>query len=643
MTTPDQLAFDFAIVTSPSTPTDDAMGALLTIPDTDPSKRLVRRARKSFVKVSDVPSRQFELPRADASEIAGQVISPQLEEVIAPAQRPANFAEALALVAASGVFTDAQLCKHRSHVTVAAKALQKVSRAPDIALLPCDPRMLRKALITFHPAQARIKKKQWQSILSGLRRILRATGWIQPRVRHRTRSPAWEALLSDIREPGQLDAIRRIANFCTETGVEPNEITDDTFALYTEHLERDFLTLSHRGVAVSARQTWRRVCRERPALGIPVLPRLTQYNLITTRRSELPASFHASVDAYLARCASPDPFDVDCGRALAAETLRKRSGYIFLGAQYLMDSGRLPDQLDHIRKICTPDAFSQIMREQFRRHSPDGKSWPAGAKPMASHFATMAQQIGDLPDADLAQLRKLASHIPKSKAGFPKKTRERLAVFDDERVLRDFVKLPAVLWQEAMDLARAGKVRPARAKARCAIALAILLAKPLRIGELVGVDFVRDFRRDPKGRIVSLYIGGERTKTGVPIEALIDSHLGKRISKYYEQFVRPITTSNNHFLFMSGSSGQISGNNMSSSLKLEIWRHLGIVFNSHLARGLVATIIMDSDPNGGPIAQRMLGHQHLHTTVAHYGMARGRAAQRQYEGFLWRALRGRNS
>ena len=92
-----------------------------------------------------------------------------------------------------------------------------------------------------------------------------------------------------------------------------------------------------------------------------------------------------------------------------------------------------------------------------------------------------------------------------------------------------------------------------------------------------------------------------------------------------------------------GKVGHVTGNNFAQGLSREIWRHLGIKFNSHLARALVATIILDADPNGGPIAQRMLGHQHLETTIRHYGMQRGRAAQRQYEQFLARTLRGRAS
>lgn len=259
---------------------------------------------------------------------------------------------------------------------------------------------------------------------------------------------------------------------------------------------------------------------------------------------------------------------------------------------------------------------------------------------MASHLQTMAGQIGELTDADLAQVRKLAGRVPKAKGGFPRKTRERLAAFDDERVLRDFYRLPQVLWREAAEFAEADKLRQARAKAKYAIALAILLIKPLRISELASLDFRGDFRRDRKGRIIGLLIPGERTKTGVPIEAAIDATFGRRIAEYFERFVLPAAVGATS-LFPRRGAGHVTGAELGQGLAREVRRHLGITFNSHLARALIATIILDADPDAVAVAQRMLEHTHVETTIRHYGMQRGRAAQRQYEQLLARTLRGR--
>lgn len=562
---------------------------------------------------------------------------------VAPAARPVHFGEALALIEASGLLSDAQLRKHRSYVTVTAKALQKVDRNPDLTLLPCEPRQLRKALEGFHPAQAHIKNRQWIDILSGLRRIQRATGWLRPKERRCRRTGTWNVFVGCANSKGLVEALRRFANFCTEIAVEPAEVTHDTFERYLDYLEQNTMTRNPRGSVRSTRAAWNKLCRQHPELGVAPLPKRPRYNLVATRAEELPHSFHKRVEAYLARCAAPDPFDLDFSRPLAAETLRERKTYIYLGIQYLLESGVSADQLNDLSAICSPDAIRQILREQFRRHSPDGQSWPPGAKPMVSHFATMAAQIGRLSDAELAEIRKLVERVPKPKRGFPKKTRERLAVFDDERVLRDFVALPAVLWKEAMELEKSGRWQTARAKAKYAIALAILLTKPLRIGELASVDFTTDFRRDRKGRINLLYIPGDRTKTGNPAEAALDDILGKRIGEYFERFARPTSGAAGSFLFPSGTARHVNSANFASGLKKEIWRHLGIQFNSHLARALVATIILDADPNAGPIAQRMLGHMDVETTYRHYGLQRGRAAQRQFEAFLSRALRGGRS
>jgi hypothetical protein len=565
------------------------------------------------------------------------------QTMIAASERPANFAAALTMIEDRGLFTSSLLRKHRSFVMVVARAAQKVDRAPDLTILPCEPRLLRKALESFHPARARIKTTQWQSILSGLRRILRLTGWLGRVSNSFVRTAAWENVLKDITNEIHHACISRFANFPTSIGIDPTGVDHGIFDRYCEWLNEQSLTSNHKNVSISALQTWRRLCRLHKQWGIAPLPKEKRYNLVTTRKGELPASFHSSVDDYLNRCAKPDPFDSSIIRAIAPETLRKRRTYIYLGAQYLLEKGWEADRINHLRSILRPEAIEIILTEQFRRYSADDKIWPPGAKPFASHLKTMAIQVGELNGGDLAKMNKLVGRVRKPKPGFQRKTRERLAVFDDERVLRDFYKLPQALWQEAKELEKSGTGKPlqVRAKAKNAIALAILLVKPLRVGDLASLDFREDFQRDRKGRITGLNISGERTKTGVRIEAVIEGTLGRRIAEYFEQFARP-RADHESFLFPRMGVGHVSGAELGQGLAREVERCLGIKFNSHLVRALIATIILDADPNAATVAQRMLDHMHVDTTIHHYGMQRGRAAQRQYEVFLGRALRGRS-
>lgn len=580
-----------------------------------------------------------ETPIRRATSNCDRRSTPPCKGTVTATSKPENFAEAIAMIESSNIFTECQLRKLRSHANMAAKAVLNGAAASDLVRLPCDPLKLRPMLIAFHPARLRIKDRQWTDILSGLRRILRATGWIRPRLRNRPRSAAWEIVLAHIKTPCQLDSLRRLANFCTEVGVKPGNVDHATFTAYAKHLEQDFLTLRHRSVVDSVRQAWRRTYRAHPGLGITPLESKPRYNRVTLRIGELPASFHKSVETYLERCATPDPFDLDMGRALAPETIRKRRSAIHLGAQYLLDLGWPADRLADLRAICSLDAIKSILGEQFRRHSRDAKTWPAGAKPMASQFMSLATQVGQLSDAELADIRRLTKKVTYRKRGFPEKTRERLAAFDDERVLRDFFALPGRLWKEANELEKASKRRRARVKAKYAVLLAILLVKPLRIGEAASLDFLTDFKRDQRSRLIGMLIPGDRTKTGLPIEAAISPVLGRRIDEYIERFVKPLGKSDCHFLFPGDIKERVSPNNLASGLKTEIWRHLGIQFNSHLARAVIATIILDADPDAVAIAQRMLEHVNVETTIRHYGMQRGRSAQRKYQDFLSRALR----
>ena len=86
--------------------------------------------------------------------------------------------------------------------------------------------------------------------------------------------------------------------------------------------------------------------------------------------------------------------------------------------------------------------------------------------------------------------------------------------------------LPDQIFAAAAKLMADGQPMKAARLSQRALALAILLfAKPLRVENLVALDLERHFRRDGKGRFISIRIPGSETKSGRDIEAMLDRRL----------------------------------------------------------------------------------------------------------------------
>ena len=163
-----------------------------------------------------------------------------------------------------------------------------------------------------------------------------------------------------------------------------------------------------------------------------------------------------------------------------------------------------------------------------------------------------------------------------------------------------------------------------------ALALAILFTKPLRVENLVALDLARHFRRDSKGRVISIRIPGSETKSGRDIEAMLDRKLAMRFATHVKTYRPRLPGSQSSALFPGPTGDPIDPATISRNLKRLIENQVGAEFNPHLVRHLIPTLLFAEDASNGPVAQRMLDHSQLKTTEKHYGTARTRGAQRAW-------------
>jgi hypothetical protein len=205
------------------------------------------------------------------------------------------------------VLADETLPKHKrddiaSAIRTVARALQ---RAPED--LPAQPADLTRRLKGFAPAAAGLTESRWRNAVSLLRFALRHFGIMT--IPGRSTVPfalAWTALFGTMKRMGDRMALSRFARYCTDRGVDPDDVSDQIFADFLEDLTHRALIDQPRRVQRRAALAWNRMVsstRNWPTQLITI-PSYSRVYVIPWDR--FPASLKADIDGYLDHLAGKD-------------------------------------------------------------------------------------------------------------------------------------------------------------------------------------------------------------------------------------------------------------------------------------------------------------------------------------------------
>ena len=466
-------------------------------------------------RIADAPA-EFEYgARQEARPLSKWAQSRFAKDIVVCPTPPATFAEAIALIAASGTIDEERLKSFRRDINWVQRRLPAPRDGTPAAPLPCDPQRLRPILQNIQPGRHKISPKRWSNIRNELAAIQRKTGWLPPRSgRAVLQSPGWNAGLALITETPPQAMFRAFAAYCEAAGLAPGDVSPSQLPLYQAHLERTKATIRPAKTSGALRYTWNKLCREHPDWGGRAFPPKVSPRYIRSAADQIPAAFFQDLDAYIAKLRKPGLFDRRFPMKTAEATISTRIDIYKLAASVLVKSGWKPETLTSLRALTTPEAVAAILTDYHRRNCPSG-DWTYGAETTAIALKTLASQWGDLSAEGLAEVTKICKTVRCKKSAFPRKAQERLRQFDDKDVERRFWDLPRKLWQDIVPK-HERQNRPHRAAyvAKVALSLAILIDKPLRITNFTNLDLAYDFVRDKKDTIIGIKIEGERTTKG---------------------------------------------------------------------------------------------------------------------------------
>jgi integrase len=467
--------------------------------------------------------------------------------------------------------------------------------------IPATGGYMRSQFMRLRHATTSLSAKSIANCKTELRYLLRVVVGKGPRSALAPLSPEWAALRGAIPEGPLHWKLSRFMSYCSNSERHPADVDDDLLNQFREALKASGDVNRPDQHVRQAIQSWNRLADEVPSWPKTTLflapRRVPRWTIPAERFSQ---SFRDEVDVWQYRLAHVDP-EAEHGRIrpLREESLKLHRHQVFKAASALVFIGRPTDTITSLSDLVEMEAFRAILK--FLRERQGGEPTTAllglarTLKAIAKHQVGVdAERLAKMDHICKGYANDLEDHVPK--------TRVRMENFEDERLLTALLHLPGRLLEEASH-PKTSKIH-ARVLAQVAIAIEIEWYIPLRRRNLVALKIndnvqavtvkgqkrwlVRFERHQTKNRSLLVY--------ELPAENV------RRIERAMQLYEQP-----KGWLFPGTKGSHKERSLFGTQIKQEVERRLGVPFNLHLFRSLVATMQIKESANGLERARAMLG------------------------------------
>lgn len=552
---------------------------------------------------------------------------------------PETLAEVLRLVEADLDLTPTR----RRDLASALRAVARIARQ-DLAAVPASFAHLRALTAPHTAATLGLSAKRWANVRAELAFALRRVG-IAPRQRRLAAHlpEPWKGLRAGVRDEAIQRGLARFLGHCADRGVAPGAVDEATFAGFLAWLEEG--TLVPRPTVLH-----RRACAQwnRAVALVPGWPPRTVAVPCRTDHVRLPlgtfaASFHADVEAWLARLAGEDPLDEDGpDRPLRPASLRHMRYEAYMVASACVRAGGDPAELRGLADLVEPGRFRPAMRFLLERYGGKTNRTLDG---LATTFAHLARHWVRLDPGRLESLVEVRRRLRCPVRGLTERNRARLRQFDEPLNQLALLELPDRLLALAV---RQPKAVRAAHLVQTALAVLLLQMAPVRLGNLRTLHRDRHLVRLPgrgrRGR-VRLAIPAEETKNREPLDLPLPDELARLLDLYlgrHRPYLLPPGVGAGAGWLFPGRDPASPKHAVSLAAQITgaVRRHTGLLVHPHLFRHLAAKLSLQEAPGDYEQARRLLGHRSVDTTTLYYtGLDTARATAVYQEQLLERRSR----
>lgn len=420
-----------------------------------------------------------------------------------------------------------------------------------------------------------------------------------------------------------------IAVVCPVNSAEPHGVNDAVMAEFKTYLDARLLGKDPAKLCKELAQTWNGIVK-RHRLNLSTLSYEKGGQYRTRPLTIYPVSLQEEIKSYLDKLAHADRFNEDGpDKPLRPTSIRNTQAHLRQYLDALVNAGEDPKSFGSLKDVVTAElikkAFTQIMDRRGLDDFP-----PALHNIVCTLTAIGRHQIG-LKPKKLKAVLKVKKKVAYNPEGMTAKNAKRLAQFDDWQNVARLMCLP----EDLMDRADANPhSRMSGLLAMRAAAIAILLACPMRIKNLAGLDLDQHLisHRNGTHTLYTIRIEGREVKNQESIEVQLNATNSRLLHRYIMDFRPLVSKGNGSALFPQAKTSEArSPANFGGEIKATIYRETGLDMNAHLFRHLAALLFLKDRPSEYETVRRLLKHRKLQTTMDFYAKFASKWSYSQYD------------
>jgi integrase len=333
---------------------------------------------------------------------------------------------------------------------------------------------------------------------------------------------------------------------------------------------------------------------------------------------DFPEGLRSDVDAYLTR--------LTCTRRsirgkrippCKPSTIRRCRAELVAAARMAAREGVSTASLTSLAALVHPDVAERVIDAYWRADGPEPRTYTID---LGWKLLSIARQISRLDDTALERLDELRACLEEYRGdGLTEKNKAVIRQVLSGEVWSEVVNLPAALMAEAR-LLREQAPTKAAVIAQLAVAIAILVFAPVRIGNLVRIRLDQNLIK-PGGLNgpYMLVFPKYDVKNRVDLEFLFDDKLTALIDEYVHAFRSTLLRgSNDLWLFPGEAGGHKDARTFSGQITERVEKATGLRITAHQFRHAAAAMWLKQKPGDYETVRRTLGHRNIQTTIKFY-------------------------
>ncbi|NQW08465.1 MAG: tyrosine-type recombinase/integrase [Alphaproteobacteria bacterium] len=243
----------------------------------------------------------------------------------------------------------------------------------------------------------------------------------------------------------------------------------------------------------------------------------------------------------------------------------------------------------------------------------------------------IARHVRPDDDALHTRLKKAHGRTSSGPRSMGRRPAAALRQFDDPAAFDSLLRLPPAITTR-LD----AKDRLTRRDAldyQAAVALELLIMRPIRLKNLAGLRIGEHVRRDAGG--VRIVIPADQVKNGVAIEHVLPRESVAMLERYLDKVLPVLSSDPSGHLFPGAIAGRPKAQeNLGKQTSRLVRRHTGLAVSPHLMRHVGAKLYMTAVPEGLETMRQVLSHKSADTTARSYVGLQNAAAIARYDALV---------